>query len=220
MYKFRRSLFPLVGWILFFWSVGTAQAQFSEAQQLLFDHPHLQGIETPQTLHYSVEQSGPEAFSDTIDVTVDRVREDGKKDLSFRFLSEERALDFPPMEEFSGNPLLILFLQWDVMKMERQLGGHQNYFRNRLRQAFLERAKVTETEFMLGDQRYPARQVRMEPFVGDQHRNQLGAQEFKIYELVISDQLPGGIALMRTLVGARGEEAAQETVLRYTGTSL
>src|SRR5690606_6408168 len=85
--------------------------ELTAAQRLLFDSDHLRGLANDTTLHYRFVKGGTRepGFTDTVDMTVTRVAPDGTKDLTFRFLSEERNVPFDKIEGFHGNPLIMLF---------------------------------------------------------------------------------------------------------------
>ena len=191
---------------------------YSQAQLLLFDTPHLHNITTPTTLRYRVRQEGRlgEPFTDRVKLAVERIHPDGTKDASSDFLSGDRHLRFPPVERFRGNPLLMHFLQWDVGQMQKYLGGHPNYFRNRIRQAVLSRATVEETVVHLNGQAFSAKKIEFQPYTNDSRRAQFRQFEQKRYEIIVADNVPGGLVQLRTEVpGPAGQAPLLETSFTF-----
>jgi len=173
---------------------------YSQAQLLLFDTPHLHNITMPTTLHYRVRQEGSldEPFADRVKLAVERIHPDGTKDASSDFLSGDRYLRFSPVKRFRGNPLLMYFFQWDTRQMQKYLRGHPNYFRNRIRQAFLSRATVEETVVHLNGQAFSAKKIQFQPYTNDPRRAQFRQFEYKRYEIIVADDVPGGLVQLRT----------------------
>ena len=62
------------------------------------------------------------------------------------FLTGEHHVFFPAVDNFHGNPLLMLFLEHDVREMRDAIGVTATYCRNRIREAFSDRARVADTE--------------------------------------------------------------------------
>ncbi len=118
----------------------------SAAQRAIFNTPHLANITEPVTLRYTYKHQGTleQAFDDIVDVTITKVMPDGGRDVSFNFLSDKHHQDFPVIEGFHSNPVIMMFLEHDVAGLSSQTGGSTLYFRNRIRDAFVDRATAEE----------------------------------------------------------------------------
>ena len=104
----------------------------SPAQVALFETPHLRNVDRPETLDYAFTREGPGGFADTVAVHVLRVNPDGTKSLGFDYLTGERRVRFPELDNFRGNPLLMLTLERDVNEMKDTIGVSSSLFRNKI----------------------------------------------------------------------------------------
>nr|MDJ0895999.1 hypothetical protein [Alphaproteobacteria bacterium] len=118
---------------------------------------------------------------------------------------------------FHGNPLVMLFLQYDVWAMSRVLGGNPSYFRNRIKRSLANGAEVRDTIIRRDGQELAAKQVILRPFAGDRMAEKLREFQHKLYEITVSDQIPGGIYRIRAMVpAADGAEASMiEEVVEF-----
>ena len=173
------------------------QRPLSPAQIALFETPHLQNVRQPETLDYEIVRSGETGFTDKILVHVRAIRPDGSKDLSFDFMSGPRRLVYPELDSFRGNPLVMLTLERDVLEMRATLGLSAAYFRNRIRQSFVDQALVADTQVSIAGQMVPGRAVTVRPFARDDRLNRLPTVQNKSYVFVLADGVPGGIAELR-----------------------
>lgn len=175
---------------------------YSDAQTALFGMPHLDNIENPGTLRYDFRHGGTTdaAFDDEIKVIVTAISADGRKDMTFEYLSGAHRQPFQDVQQFRGNPLIMLFLQDDVNRMSKIVGGGEPYLRNRIRYAFVEEAKTAPISFEFEGRQIEGTRVTLTPFVGDEYRTQLREFEFKRYEFTLSPQVPGALFQIRTIV--------------------
>ena len=174
-------------------SPDPAEPKLSAAQQTLFETPHLANVTKPETLDYRFTQSGPGGFTDDVSVTVADIHADGSKDLRFDFLTGDRRVAYPGIAHFSGNPLLMLYLEYDVRQMREQTGMAAAYFRQKLRQSFLDRATVSQGEVTVNGKTVPTSVVVVQPYEGDEHFGAIKAIAGKTYRFVMSPSVPGGI---------------------------
>jgi len=180
----------------------------SAAQVALFETPHLKAIAQPETLEYRFERIGIDPFTDSVAVHIDKIHADGTKYVSFDFLSGEHHVFYPAVDNFSGNPLLMIFLEHDVQEMKTQIGVAAAYFRNRVRDAFVDRASMADTTIAFGGKTLPARRITLKPFAEDQRFEHLPAVQGKIYSFVLSDQVPGQIEALEVEIPADPDSKA------------
>ncbi len=187
----------------------------SPAQAALFETPHLRNVSQPETLEYSFVRSGDSGFTDRVEIHVGAPHADGTKSVSFDFLTGARHLPYPTVDNFAGNPLLMMFLERDVRDMKEQLGLSATYFRNRIRQAFVDRAVVADASFMLDGRALPAREITVRPFADDQRLERSPSVQGKTYVFVLADGVPGTLAELRSELPADpalGAPAFRETL--------
>jgi hypothetical protein len=148
-------------------------------------------------------------------MTVTEVRPDNPRDLSFEFLSGQRRIDFHDAEGYRGNPVIIQFLERDIRDMSLATGGSTNYFRNRIRKSFKE-PQLRTISISVDGQAIEATEVTVTPFAKDPNIDKFERYAPKRYELIFSDQLPGGLYRIRTLVPG-DDRPVMEEQLTFSG---
>lgn len=201
---------------------GAEEGELSEAQMLLFRTPHLDGIDHPVTLDYEYrrEEEDGQGFVDTVAMNVTAIASDGGKDVNVKFLSGPREKSFGEFSGFRGNPVIMVFLEDDVQRMGEKFGGGSIYMRNKIRYSFYDGATTEPVSFQLDGRRIDGTKVTVAPFVGDENRARLGAYERKVYEFVVSPDVPGEIYQIRSYVPSAslaGKPVIEDT-LTYKGT--
>jgi len=173
------------------------QRPLSMAQIALFETPHLQNVDHAETLDYQFVREGPGGFTDRLVMHVLQVHPNRTKQLSFDFLTGGRRVAYPEIDNFRGNPLLLLVLERDAQEMKATLGLSATYFRNHIREAFVDHAVVETTQFALAGRPVPARSVTVRPFADDTRLEHFPTVQGKTYTFVLSDSVPGGLAELR-----------------------
>lgn len=186
----------------------------SPAQIALFETPHLASIHTPQDLDYAFrrEEEGHPPVDDRITMEVHTVHGDGRHDVYPGFLSGERHIPFPPALGFRGNPLLLFALERDVRRLAAATGGSATWFRNRIRRAFLDGAKLHETHLQAAgmEEAVPAVEIEITPFEGEPRA---GRHQQRRYRFLLSQSIPGGIAAIHMIQPATdGQGKVKESV--------
>lgn len=165
----------------------------SPAQIALFETPHLQNITHPEALEYRYQRDGVGGFSDSITERIEKIHPDGTKYVGFTFLTGEHNEFFPAVDNFHGNPLLMLFLEHDVREIRAATGITATHCRNRIREAFVDRAHITDAQVTVDGKSVPARRITLQPFLDDPRFANLPEFRDKTYTFVLADQVPGMI---------------------------
>jgi hypothetical protein len=168
----------------------------SPAQIALFETPHLKDIAHPETLTYRLERAGPDPLVDSVSVHIQKIHPDGTKYVSFDFMTGQHRLFFPAVDDFSGNPLLMLFLEHDVQEMKEQTGIAAAYFRDHIRAAFADRANMSSESIAFAGKTVAARLVTLRPFLDDPRLANLPSFRDKTYRFVLSEDVPGQIDVL------------------------
>lgn len=166
----------------------------SPAQIELFETPHLKNVDHVATLQYRFERTGMEPLVDKVSIRIAAIHDDGTKFVSFDFLSGEHHAFFPAVDDFRGNPLLMVFLQYDVLDMRQHIGVAASYFRNEIVRGFADQATVTQESYVWNGKPVPAERITLKPFAHDQRFEHLPAIQAKEYSFVLSEQIPGELA--------------------------
>jgi len=165
----------------------------SPAQVALFETPHLKNIAHPETLAYRLERTGPDPLVDAVLVHIQTIHPNGTKYISFDFLTGPHRQFFPAVDDFSGNPLLMLFLEHDVQEMKEQTGIATAYFRNHIRAALIDRANMAAEAIPFAGKTVAARLITVKPFRDDPRLANLPSFRDKTYRFVLSEDVPGQI---------------------------
>jgi hypothetical protein len=181
----------------------------SAAQTALFENDHLGAIKHPATLDYVFHHDGSEPFEDTVVLVLREIHQDGSKDVSIEFLSGEHRMGFEPVTRFRGNPLIMYFLEWDVRGMHQATGGSALYFRNRIREAFLDQAELADASITVDGRSESAKAITLQPYRHDPGIERYAAFRDKRYRFVLSDAVPGMVyEIEATLPGAGADAPA------------
>lgn len=183
-------------------------AELSKANQVLYTTHHLESINEPVRLTYDFEKKGSleDTFKDTVEVTVTKVRDTGRKDLSFRFLSGEHYVEFEPQHNFFGNPVFMLFLERDVREMDRLTGGSALYFRSRIRHALAGKAKVEPVIFTFRGKEYEGTEISVQPYRDAELIDRFPRFEKKTYRFIVSKDIPGGFYKIESMTPMGADE--------------
>jgi hypothetical protein len=212
----------LIGAALLLGVVGAAHAEdppLSPAQIALFESDHLKGITRPVRLEYAFEHRGGSGgdYVDKVSADIREVHEDGGKDVAVDFLSGERRMNFPPVTGFHGNPLLMFFLEHDVIEMRQATGGAATYFRNRIRRAFLDGAEMHPVEVTVDGGEQSGTEIVITPFRNDAMVERFPGVADKTYHFILCDAVPGTIYRISTAAGKSAAPAAFEESMTYSG---
>jgi hypothetical protein len=196
------------------WSRAADQPPLSGAQIALFESDHLAEIKSPAILDYSFHHAGSEPYEDNVALVLSEVHNDGSKDVSVEFLTGEHQMEFSPVSGFHGNPLVMYFLEWDVRGMHKLTGGSALYFRNRIREAFVDQAEIADISITVNGRMEPATAITMQPYQHDPGIERYAAFRDKSYRFVLSPAIPGRIYAIEALLPANpaGAEAVIDRV--------
>src|SRR5918996_1432864 len=109
--------------------------EFSQAERLLWLTDQLENIDRKGRLKYQVTREGSlgDGFTDTVELDIVDVRRDGMKSATIKVLTGERSQYVPPSDNTNVNPVLGVYLQGDVLEMNRLTNGHWRYFQKLVR---------------------------------------------------------------------------------------
>lgn len=186
---------------------SSAGPPLSAAQRALFETPHLEALRPPVRLDYAFRRSeeGKDPVEDAIRLEVRASEDEGRRDVAPEFLTGPRQIRYPPARGFRGNPLLLFALDRDTRELSAATGGSATWFRNRIRRALAEGAEVRPARIALGGRDLAATEIVVAPFAEEPRA---GRYRARIYRFVLSPEVPGWIAAIRTEVPAGPEGGA------------
>lgn len=184
---------------------AAAEQPISEAETLLFMTNHLRSAKLPTRLQYTFRKNGSleASFDDSVDVELKG--KGGGKLATTRFLSDSRAIKYPPVENPEGNPVILWFLDRDIKEMERLTGGKSPYFRKRIRLALANEAEVRPVKFSFEGKEVSGTEIKVSPYLDDPNKAKFGkVSPAKYYVFTLSDRVPGGVYQIRAVVPDEG----------------
>jgi hypothetical protein len=182
------------------------------ATKLLFASPYLTKVEPDQTLVYTFERNtideskyGP-GMKDTIRLEVKQDETDkDKRSVYMKIYSGPRERNLGPFIHTTGNPAVMVLLEQDTFELKRRLGGQPAYFRNKIRKAMRDEAKVEETSFDFNGDKIDGHKITIQPFKDDPNMSRVPEFAATIYEFVVSDAVPGGIYRVSSIIPAAND---------------
>jgi len=178
----------------------------SEAERLLFLHPHLATVRSPQTLTYAWSASPAASAGAPGHATLAlQPRADGS---CCRVHGEYTAggipIQLPDFESATANPIILYFLESEVRRLQRSTDGQSAHFRRQIRMALATRARVADASVRWNGRDVPGRAVSVAPFLDDPYRARFEREATTEYLFVLSDAVPGGVAAMSATLPASG----------------
>jgi hypothetical protein len=185
----------------------TSPESFSEAETVLWLTDQLKNIAKPSRLQYEFKKVGTleEGFTDSVQLDIVELLPDGMKKANVNFFTGARNHYVPPYESINGNPLLAIFLHGDVLEMNRLTDGGWRYFHRRIKFAFADGAQITPVEIEFDGRKIAGKQVRITPYVDDPQTElseKFRKLKDKVYLVTVSDDIPGYLYEIRTVVPA------------------
>ena len=91
-------------------------------------------------------------------------------------------------------------MQGDIQDMNRLTEGSWRYFQRRIKFALAQSASIEPVEIRFGDQTIKGRKIVITPFVDDPRRSQFTQFAGKRYEFILSEEIPGTLYEIHTVV--------------------
>ena len=191
---------------------------------LLFDKPYLTSVKPDTTLVYdfkrisSDEKKYGQGLSDTIRLDVLKDEKDSsKRTAHLHIYSGPRARNIGPIPQTSGNPAIMILLEQDTYDFKRHLGGIPAYFRNKIRKAMREDAKIEQIQMQHNGREISGHKITLVPFKSDPNMQRVPEYQNTIYEFIVSDDVPGGIvSISSTIPGSQpGSNALRKQYMSF-----
>jgi hypothetical protein len=194
--------------------LASAAEDFSPSEQALFMAHHLERLQPPTQLLYSYKRSGSlEApFEDTVKVKLLKLADGGCCQASAEFLTGDRRLSLPEVEAATANPVILYFLERDIREMSRLTKGQAAYFRKRIRMAVYQGAKISDVTVGFKGKTVPAQRISIKPYADDPLRARFEALADKEYIFTLSQQVPGAVVSIRSIVKTAAGSAAASSL--------
>ena len=184
--------------------VDPATYEFAAAEKKLWLDNHLQNISSPGRLYYDFVKRGTfeQGFSDSVYLDILAINEDGSKNADLEFFTAERqqSVRRDNLVNVTGNPVLTIYMQGDVYEMNRLTEGSWRYFQRRIKSAFADGATIEPVTFEYDGGQVSGEKISITPYLNDPRRRQFAAFAPKLYEFILSDQVPGKLYRIKTVI--------------------
>jgi hypothetical protein len=183
---------------------AAADQSISDAEYQLFLANHLGSLPDSTVLSYAYAKAGSLETSreDSVRVTISSTNPGAGRQVRVDYLTGTQRLELPPIGAASGNPVILFFLERDVREMQRLTGGQAAYFRKRVRMALADAAEVRPVTFEFAGHTVAGEQITVHPYRDDPLRKRFQHLAEKAYTFTLSDQVPGGVYRLQTVVDA------------------
>jgi len=184
--------------------VDADEYEFSNAENKLWMDKHLLNIEQPARLHYEFEKTGSyeDGFTDDVYLTIVEVNEDGTRNTVLDFFSNEQKQKVSPsnVEKITGNPVIGIYLQGDVYEMSRLTEGGWKYFHRQIKLAIADSNTSEPVTVELEGKQYESEKIVLLPYENIAKKDRLKEFSDKRYEFIISDEIPGKLYQIKTVI--------------------
>lgn len=195
-----------------------ADQPVSVAEDRLFLANHLGNLPRNAILRYAYSKTGTlEAKrADRVQLTLSPGAGETGREVRVDYLTGDQRFELPVMNEASGNPVILFFLERDVREMQRLTGGQSAYFRKRVRMALAEAAEVRPVKFEFAGREVAGQEITVHPYQDDPLRKRFERLADKTYTFTLSDQVPGMLYRMQTVVPAPATGATAAPLIEET----
>tara|TARA_R110002072_G_scaffold3149_3_gene23421 strand:- start:76952 stop:77743 length:792 start_codon:yes stop_codon:yes gene_type:complete len=191
--------------------------QFNPAEIKLWHADHLANIKQPVSLYYEFVKSGTfeEGFTDSVYLNILKLNEDGTKNAMMEFFTAEKKQVVTPdnVTNITGNPVIGIYMQGDVYEMNRLTDGHWRHFQKSIKISLRNDAEVEPTTFKFNGKEYKGEKVHFSPFLNDPHRRDFEKFADKYYEFIFSDDIPGSLYQVTTIIHDKSKDDAEPLIL-------
>lgn len=192
--------------------------QLTEAELAILMPGHMENIDEPMEIRYEFSKTGTyeQSFEDTVVMDVEKIHEDGAVTVDIHFFTGPHELPFvrPAHEEhIDVNTLIFLYLQADVYNMtyltNRSIQKNF-YFNRRILWALADNSTFTSEKIKVPFEGHQVEATRytIQPYAKDPHRVDYDKFADKRYEFVMSEEVPGELYQIRTVIPNNIEKEA------------
>lgn len=178
------------------------------AVDLIFKHQHLNNTKPGDEIVYDFARSvsnSPQqdaSFADKIRLLIGTADKDGKKSVTVKFYSGERARDWHETD-LSINPIYMQVLDQAVSLASQLMGASRPYVKNLMSTAFLDKAKVAPLKIDYKGKVVDAYRIDVSPYFQDKMASRMKGYDESTISLIVSNDVPGEIVEAVSVVKSR-----------------
>ena len=200
----KKEIKPQIGSMNDSGRVDPDEYEFSNAEYKLWMDKHLLNIEQAARLHYEFEKTGSyeDGFIDDVYLDIVKINEDGTRDVVLDFFSDDQRQQVAPsnVENITGNPVIGIYLQGDVYEMNRLTEGNWKYFHRQIKLAMADSNTSEQVTVELEGRQYESEKIVLYPYEKIKKKGRLQEFSDKRYEFIMSDEIPGKLYQIRTVI--------------------
>ncbi len=190
--------------------------ELSQAEKDILLPGHWDNIDEPVRIRYNFKKTGTyeDGFEDRVIMDVEELHEDGTVDINLDFFSGPHEVTFiqPHNEnEVAINSTIFIYLQGDVYEMTRLTDRKPQlnfYFNKLIRYALVDQYEAESVKVPFKDKQVAATKYTITPYAEDPNRVDYDKFADKRYEFIMSDNIPGKLYEIHTVVPNNVEEGA------------
>ena len=190
--------------------------EFSFAENRLWRTNHLENINDKVQLFYEFEKTGSyeEGFADSIYLDIIELNDDGTKNTRMQFFTGERTqqIGAENVTNVMGNPIIGTYMQGDVFEMNRLTEGHWRHFQKSIKVALREVDSFEDIEVDFAGEKVKAQKISFQPYINDPHRGDFEQFAEKVYEFILSEDIPGELYQIRTIINDRQDPSKEPLI--------
>ena len=201
---------------------ANAEQPISVAENQLFLSNHLGNLPDTAVLRYAYSKAGSLEASreDSVRVTLSLLANGSARQVHVDYLTGAQRFELPAIGAANGNPVILFFLERDVREMQRLTGGQASYFRRRVRTALADAAEVRPVTLQFGGHSIAGEQITVHPYRDDPLRKRFERLADKAYTFTLSNQIPGAVYRLQTMVSTPGASDDTPPLIAETLTLL
>lgn len=192
--------------LLMFSQTASAVSGFSEINNTIFDNAHLKNIKQEGTLNYVYKKEhfvdGPR--EDTIDLVLTNLRNTGRKDTHIEFFTGKYNRPYQDRENQKGNSIVVFFLEFDVRELAKTINSARperwHYLQKKVKWQLARGANKQDIEINYNGKLVAGEQYTIRPYINDPKKADFPLYANKYYIFTLSEEIPGGIYQVRTIV--------------------
>ena len=200
----KEEIKPQIGSINDSGMVDPDEYEFSYAEDKLWTDKHLLNIVQPARLHYEFEKTGSyeDGFIDDVYLDIVKINADGTRDTVLDFFSGDQKQKVLPsnLKNITGNPVIGLYLQGDVYEMNRFTEGGWKYFHRQIKLAIADSNTSEHVTVEVEGKQYEGEKIVLHPYENIKMKYRLKEFSDKSYEFILSDEIPGKLYQIRTVI--------------------
>ena len=128
--------------------------------------------------------------------------------------SGTNAVPAGPFKSDQQNPVLLLVFEENVQELSKSFQANPRYFKNAIRKAWRDSAKIEPTQVDVDGKMVPGTRVTVQPFLHDPEAVKMKGLDSMVYTVEVADSVPGNIAAIDIHAPADGGQKFSES-LRY-----